>query len=369
MSELIRVPQIIGKLAAGGVESVVFNYYRNIDRTKIQFDFIIHEDSLVGFPGELIEMGANVYKIPSYKHIFKYIRSLRKILKENNYRIIHSHMNTMSVFSLFAAWSCGIKTRVCHNHSTANKSEGARAIAKYILRPFNKIFATDYFACGDYSAEWMFGKSNVEKGRVTVVNNAIDLDEFSTKPDIRASVRKHFNMEGKFVLGHVGRFEHQKNHSFLIEIFEAVHNKEPESVLFLAGRGGLEQEIKEKVKAKGLSDSVIFYGITGYTSAFYQALDVFVLPSFFEGFPVVGLEVQAVGCPIVSADTVTDKMKIADVEFISLDRPPEEWADIILSKRNSLRTENGSLLKKAGYDIKEKAKIIENFYLNKMRTY
>ena len=252
-NEPIRVAQIIGKWLGGGVESVVMNYYRHIDRTKIQFDFICDEDS-TNIPYEEIEkMGGKVILIPPYQNVFKYHKKLKEVLKSGGYKIVHSHINTLSVFSLFAAKCAGVPVRIAHSHSTTNKKEKKKNLLKQVLRPFSKVFATDYMCCSELAGRWLFGNKEYDNGNVYLLNNAIDLDKFKYDEENRKEKRKELNIEDStLVIGHVGRFVEQKNHRFLIDIFNEVHKQKENSILLLAGQGPLMEEMKEKVKILGL---------------------------------------------------------------------------------------------------------------------
>lgn len=248
----VRVAQIIGKLSAGGVESVLYNYYRFIDKNKFQFDFFYDADSTVSPPQELIDMGARFYRIPPYQQLPAYIKALEKYFWANQYAIVHSNMNTLAVFSLFAAWRAGVPVRIVHNHSTAGKGETKKNVLKYILRPFAGVFATDRCTCSRYAGEWMFGKKAVDSGKITILNNAIDCIKFRYDEDVRKSMRQQLGVQGNFVVGHVGRFCYPKNHEFLIELFEQVHRQEPTAVLLLVGAGELMDDVKAKVHAESL---------------------------------------------------------------------------------------------------------------------
>ena len=209
--EVLRVAQVIRKLNDGGIESVVYNYYRSIDRSKIQFDVIYQSDSIAEPSIELKNMGMNFYKVtPYYTNPFKYIAELVDIFKTNRYRIVHSNMNTISIFVLFAAFIARIPVRICHNHSVPGGNEHFRNVFKYIFRPFVTVFATDYFACSEKAAIWMFGKSAYKKGRVKIIHNAIDFKKYGKG--------KKCNTD-ELVIGTVVRLTYAKNYAFLIEIF------------------------------------------------------------------------------------------------------------------------------------------------------
>lgn len=365
-NEPIRVAQIIGKWLGGGVESVVMNYYRHIDRTKIQFDFICDEDS-TNIPYEEIEkMGGKVILIPPYQKVFKYHKKLKEVLKSGGYKIVHSHINTLSVFSLFAAKCAGVPVRIAHSHSTTNKKEKKKNLLKQVLRPFSKVFATDYMCCSELAGRWLFGNKEYDNGNVYLLNNAIDLDKFKYDEEKRKEKRKELNIEDStLVIGHVGRFVEQKNHRFLIDIFNEVHKQKENSILLLAGQGPLMEEMKEKVKILGIEDSVKFLGQRNDINELYQAFDVFCLPSLYEGLPVVGVEAQATGLLCIFSDDMTKETKVLDTtEFLSLNQSVEEWAYTILKKYKSFKRKNcTNEISKKDFNIKKEAKkLIQKYY-------
>ena len=362
----IRVLQIIGNVCGGGVEAVVMNYYRHIDRTKVQFDFVIdgYEKSLLD--DEIESLGGRVYKVERYnKNIFRQIYQIYRIVKNNKYKIVHSHMNTLSVFSLFAAWLGGARVRIVHNHSTSASGERMRTIIKYILRPFSKMFANRYAACSRLAARWMFGDIEGEKS-VTIFNNAIDLDQFEYREDIRKEYRKSLGIpESTYVVGHVGRFMYQKNHAFLVDIFREILKKKRDAILLLIGDGELRLPIEKQVKGYGLEDKVRFLGIRCDVQKLYDVMDVFVLPSWYEGLPVVSVEAQANGLRSLLSDRVTSESKLTSfAEFYSLEDGAEKWAEYILcgGKERNLRV--GQEMRMVGFDIKQQANKLMEWYLN-----
>lgn len=365
--EPVRVAQIMGKWVGGGVESVVMNYYRYIDRTKIQFDFICDDDS-TNIPYEEIEkLGGKVILIPPYQKVFKYHNKLKKILKEGHYKIVHSHINTLSVFSLFAAKCAGVPVRIAHSHSTTNKKEKKKNLLKQVLRPFSKLFATDYMCCSELAGRWLFGDKKYDKGNVYLLNNAIDLDKFKYNETLRKKKRKELGIEDDtLVIGHIGRFVAQKNHDYLIDIFNEIHKKNNNSVLLLAGQGPLMEEIKNKAKELNLDDSIKFLGQRNDANELYQAFDVFLLPSLYEGLPVVGVEAQAAGLLCYLSDDMTKETKVLDItKFMSLNNTPEELADNILDavKKYKRRDVSKEMTAK-NFNIKEEVKRLEKYYLN-----
>ena len=268
----------------GGVESVVMNYYRNIDRDKIQFHFLCDEDSTDIPYDEIEKLGGKVIVIPPYQKLFKYQKELYKIFKENNYKIVHSHINALSVFPLRIAKKAGVPIRIAHSHSTSNKKEWKKNILKMILRPFSKLYANNYFACTEYAGKWLFGKKVVERKELNVINNAIDLKKFEFNENTREDLRKELGIkEDVLVIGHVGRFMKQKNHEFLIDVFEKAIKQDDNIYLILVGQGPLEDKIKEMAKEKGIEYKILFLGQRNDVNKLYQAMDIFVLPSLYEG--------------------------------------------------------------------------------------
>ena len=268
----------------GGVESVVMNYYRNIDKSKVQFHFICDEDSTDIPYDEIEKLGGKVIVVPPYQKLFKYQKELYKIFKENNYKIVHSHINALSVFPLRIAKKAGVPIRIAHSHSTSNKKEWKKNIVKNILRPFSKVYANKFFACTKHAGEWLFGKKIIERKELNVINNAIDLKKFEFNEKIREDLRKEFGIkEDTIVMGHIGRFMKQKNHDFLIDVFNELIKKDENSILILIGQGPLLNDIKQKVRDLKIEDKVKFIGQVTDVEKYYNIMDVFLFPSIYEG--------------------------------------------------------------------------------------
>lgn len=355
MDKPIRVAQIIGMATNGGVESIIMNYYRHIDRTKVQFDFLVESESKIINKEEIEKMGGRIIIIPSYKKLFKYNKELKRIFKENNYDIVHSNMNTLSVFPLRVAKKCGIKVRIAHSHSTSNKKEFLRNLLKNILRRFSKVYATHYFACGELAGRYQFGNKTYDQGKVTIIRNAIDVEKFAYNEEVRNKVRKELNIEDKFVIGHVGRFVTVKNHTFLIDVFNEVSKEKDNAVLLLVGDGPLQSEIEDKVKQLGLRDRVIFYGSTTEVAPLYNAMDVFVFPSLYEGLGMCLVEAQMSKVNFVCSEQVPNEA-IASLAGMKVSiKSSSKWKDAILAQRTNKRIENdfnGMNL----YDIEQQSK-------------
>lgn len=368
--EPIRIAQIIGKWLGGGVESVVMNYYRHIDRTKIQFDFICDEDSTNIPYDEIEQLGGRVILVPPYQKVFEYQKDLIKIFKDNNYKIVHSHLNTLSVFPLRAAKKAGVPVRIAHSHSTTNKKEWKKNLVKQILRPFSKVYATDYMCCSELAGRWLFGNKEYKKGNVYLLNNAIDLDKFKYDEKIRKEKRKELNIkDDTLVIGHVGRFVEQKNHRFLIDIFNEVHKQNENSILLLVGQGPLMEEMKEKVKTLGIEDSVKFLGQRNDVNELYNAMDLFLFPSLYEGLGMVVVEAQVSGLPCVVSTKIPEIAKVTKkIVFINLENNIKTWTEIIFNHlKNTTRKGIHFTDELKKYDIKLEACKLEKNYLNKVK--
>lgn len=328
MKEPIRIAQILNRMDSGGIEAVVLNYYRQIDRSKVQFDFYFAEGSSLPQRAELEALGAELCPIPAYSHPIAYHKALYTAFRQRNYKIVHAHLSTMSVFPLFEAWRAGVPVRICHNHSTAHWGEGAKTLLKYILRPFNKLFATDWFACGEAAGRWMYGDRAFDTGKVTVLPNAIDTAKFAYDPAARIRLREELGIpQSAFVVGHVGRFMYQKNHDFLLNIFAELVKAAPNAQLLLIGEGELQGQIRQQAKALGLQDKVIFTGARQDVQKLYSAMDIFCLPSYYEGMPVVAWEAQANGLPCVFSDRVSrEAARASNAAFLPLQASAAAWA-------------------------------------------
>lgn len=356
MAEPIRVAQVLGRMDSGGIEAVVMNYYRHIDREKVQFDFYFAEDSSFPQREELEQLGAGIYPVPAYSKPFRYHKALYKAFQDKQYRIVHAHLSTMSVFPLFAAWRAGVPVRICHNHSTAHWGEGLKTLLKYILRLFNKLFATEYFACGETAGRWMYGDRCFKRGKVTVMPNAIDTEKFAYDPEARMRLREELGIpQDAFVVGHVGRFTYAKNQGFLLEIFVELLKQKSNSYLLLVGDGELKEKIENKTRDLGIVENTIFTGNRSDTDKLYSAMDVFCLSSCYEGMPVVAWEAQANGLPCVFSNRVSSEAKVSEnCQFLGLERSAKAWTEELL--RSGQRAKNQTP------DIREYAEWLQNFY-------
>lgn len=358
----VRVAQIMGIMNNGGVEAVVMNYYRAIDRTRVQFDFFVDETCSFPQREEIERLDGRCFLVPSYAHPIRYVRALTRLFREHGYAIVHSQINTMGVFPLFAAWLARVPVRICHNHSTAHRSEGKKSLMKLLLRPFSRMFATHCFACGDTAARWMFGDRPVDAGRVTILPNAIDLARFRFSAADRAAVRAEIEAgETATVVGHIGRFMFQKNHAFLLQLFQALLALQPDAILMLAGEGELLEDTRELAEQLGISGSVRFLGVRGDANRLYSAMDVFCLPSFYEGLPVVMVEALANGLSCVVSDQVTRELNAFAVQQLSLEAGEACWAQALCAAKRAIAAPDAFYEQ---FDITQTVKRLEAFYLH-----
>lgn len=368
----IRVLEInSGSKNFGGVSSFLYNIYTHIDRSKVQFDFLSPNQTTYGIRREEIEQcGGRIYELgitgnQLKRRIKLYIR-LKKFLKEKQYKIVHVHSGDFffNLVVVSAIKRAGVPVRIVHSHNGGNTyASRMKKIAFHALKPCLEKRATHLMACSRKAAQYMFSPAKVSEAEI--ISNGIEVEQFRFDPIIREEMRASLGVQENFVVGHVGRFQKQKNHAFLIDIFQEILKIEPDAVLLLFGTGTLEEEIREKVNRMGIQDHVRFMGVRTDIQKMYQAMDVFLLPSFHEGLPVTGVEVQVSGLPMVLSDSITDEVKIIDnVKFVSLDRSPAEWAKIVCSYKNVERNSQTEKMIRAGYSIQHVADEMQQKYLD-----
>ncbi|MGI5172160.1 glycosyltransferase family 1 protein [Treponema sp. OMZ 840] len=360
----IRVAQIIGKAVISGVDSVVMNYYRNIDKSRVQFDFFMDGYNPTLIDEEILDLGGRIIKLHPYEQsMYKNMSECRKAFEKSRYTIVHSHLNTLSVFPLFAAWQAKVPVRIAHNHSTTSRGEFKRNLMKQALRPFSKTFATHYAACGETPARWLFGSKAVREHKVRLIKNAVDTSRFYPDTAAAQRIRKEFGLEKRFIIGHVGRFVFPKNHELIVKVFAEVYRQNPNAALVLVGTGELENETRALVKKLGIEQAVFFTGLRRDIPDFLNAFDVFFLPSRYEGMPVVGMEAQAVGLPCLMSDAVpVDTAVTPLVEFFPLNAGVKEWARKILSYENRRKMTFPDLMRDSGFEIRSAAENLCRWY-------
>lgn len=339
----------------GGIESFILNLYTGIEKSKFDFD-IISRKSNPAKAKELEALGARVIKIHSYKNIFSYLKDLKKVLM-NNYDIIHLNKNSAAViFPFFMSSVCSNSKVIVHSHNTSPNGNKLLTLLHYLNRRYIYRISDIHLACSNAAGKWMFGNNGF-----TIFNNAIDLEKYKYNEKLRNELRKELGLEGKKVIGHIGRFCYQKNHDFLIDIFNELLKAEKDAILLLIGEGELEQEIKDKVKNLGIENKVFFMGRRTDAYRYYQSMDLFLLPSRYEGLPVVGVEAQACGLPCVFSDCVTEEAKILDTTvFVSGGK--EKYVKEIINSLQVERKDTSEEMRKAGYDIAIEVRELEKIY-------
>lgn len=365
MSEPIRVLHVIGIMNRGGAETMIMNLYRNIDRNKVQFDFVENEGNEAAFDAEIRQLGGKIYRCPRYngKNHFTYTRWWNSFFEayKGEYPIVHGHIGSTAAIYLSIAKKHGAYT-IAHSHSAG----GGSAIYRLFAYP-TRYIANKFFACSKDAGTSRYGKTvGNDSNRCQVLNNAIDAQSFSFNLETRKQVRNELHIAEKaVVIGHVGRFVEAKNHLFLIEVFACVRKRNPNAILLLVGDGERRPEIQAAIAEKHLNDAVILTGVRSDVRGFYQAMDVFVFPSVYEGMPVSLVEAQAAGLPCcVSSNVPGDSAVTGLVEFISLESGPEKWAEIALQRAMAPRSDMLNEIQKAGFDVSSTANWLKDFYLN-----
>ncbi len=360
MSEPIRVAQVMGRMSGYGVEQYIMNYYRHIDREKVQFDLIVDEDS-TEIPREEIErLGGRVFLVPRWEALGKYMTVLEKLFRENRYPIVHAQTSPLDIFPFCAAKRAGVPIRISQCHTTAPKGYGKKRLIKSVMRPLVKVYATHYAACSREAAAWLFGRRTVERGDVKIIYTGIELEQYRYDAAVRAQVRQELGLEGRFVVGHVGRFSIQKNQPFLVDVFRAIHERRPDALLLLAGDGETRPAIEEKLERLGLRDDALLLGRRDDVGQLYQAMDVFLFPSLFEGLGMVAVEAQAAGLKAVVSTEVPEEAQVReDMAFLPLAAGAERWAEEALLADPDTRAFEGDFSR---FDVTEQAKRLEQFY-------
>ena len=361
---MIKVLQILTHLKSGGAEAVVYNYYSHIDRSKVHFDIVaLYADGEQLLAPKFASLGANIFYLP--KNPIKRLRAVKRIISNGNYDIVHSHCEFLSELYLLIAKCCGVNVRIMHSHIANSKL----SFLKRTYRPFGRLLArytaSDFFACGRNAAISLWGKKNFNRGRCYIVNNAIDLDRFRFSGERRNNIRKIMGWTDKHIIVNVGRLNYQKNHEFILNVFSGYQKYDKKALLVLVGEGELEGYIKNVVMAKGLSQSVIMLGRRDDVPELLNACDCFLLPSLFEGLPVVAIESQANGLPIIMSDSITDECGLSDIAaFLPLSAPINEWGDEIskMLSNKQYRADYNKIISDAGFDINKEAARLLNKY-------
>lgn len=360
-----RLLCLVSCMNTGGAETFLMKLYRKMDRTKYQMDFGVYTQDVCFYDKEIESLGGRIYHlVPKTRNFFLYKKSLYNLVKKEQYEyVLRITSNAAGFYDLKIAKEAG--ARVCIARSS-NSSDGDSFKVK-LINDISRFLFVKYvdvkIAPSDLAAEYTFGKKATAKGEVHYLNNGLDLNVYSFSEEKRKRIQGEFGLQGKFVVGHVGRFSKQKNNEFLIDIFYELKKKKDNAVLLLVGNGELKQNIEDKAKALGIADSLIFAGIRSDIPDLLSAMDVFVFPSFYEGMPNTVIEAQSTGLPCVIADTITNEACVTDiVKYMSLRDSSDKWVDqIMLSSNNSIvnRRLYSKVMEDSGYDINDVVKTFE----------
>lgn len=359
---MIRVLQCVNDMHRAGLETMLMNYYRHIDREKIQFDFLTHRPYRSDYDEEIESLGGKMYYAPrlypqNYPKYFKWMKEF--FIEHPEYQIVHSHIDSMSYLPLKAAKKSGIPIRIAHSHNTSIDKDLKYPLKQYFRRKICEV-ANCYCSCGEEAGEFLFPGKNFK-----YIPNAIEADRFLFDENVRKKKRKSLKWDECYVVGHIGRLSYQKNHKFLLDIFKEVAIRDNTAILVLVGCGEKENEIRKQVDMLELKDKVLFLGNRSDVNELYQAMDIFVMPSFFEGIPVVGIEAQFSGLPCLFSNGVPKQVKFSnEVEFLSIKLDAKEWAEKILDYRNYERKCSDYVIKNSEYNIENSYSILTDYYLS-----
>jgi len=367
---MIKVAIIGGKVHSGGKKNLILEYYRHIDKSLVQFDWICDEDSNSIPEDEIKNLGGQVYKVPPYEHICSNMHSMLKIFRENKYDVVHAWDSMMNLFPMLLAKHAGIRVRISESLSMANKRE-LKTFIKYCLRPFSQLGVNYMMACGKDCGIFQFGRRAYNDGKIAIFKTIINAEANAYDEELRSFTRKKFGWEDKVIYGFIGRYMAQKNPLFIVDIFNEIHKRQQNARLVLIGFGELEGELTDRVKEYGLENFVENLGRREDIKQFYNAFDAFLLPSLYEGLPVVGLEAQACGLPVFMSMEITREASVCDlVHFISLKTSAKEWAEEIIcavAKNIPIRKSHTEEVISKGYDSNAEAERLLNYYINAIK--
>lgn len=354
-----KVLHYVGIMNRGGMETFIMNLYRNLDRDKVQFDFAVHTRNQGDYDREIIDMGGTIHFFPAYrKNPYAYRKAWRDFFRihKSEYDVFHFHTNSLAnVVALEEATRAGVPVRIVHSHSSfANKGK-LQKVNNYLHIKHRRHLidiATHLFACSQKAAEWLYGGLSLNGIDVTLINNGVNCETFRFSPELAKKKRQELGIEDKTVIGHIGKFIKVKNHAFLIDIVAEMIKKDKNIVCLLIGDGELMDATQKQCKMYGISQYVRFLGVRSDISELLMCMDVFIMPSLYEGLPVSMIEVQASGVPALISDTISSEVKInSNVELFSLDFNAKIWADTAFSMIGKGRLYENQDITNAGYDI------------------
>lgn len=364
---MIRILHVLGGLDRGGAETMLMNIYRNIDKDKIQFDFVVHTNKVGEYEQEIVNGGGKIYHFPRYniKNHMSYKKVWREFLQNHKeYKIIHGHQRGAAFIYLKLAKEDN-RITIMHSHSTSSRGSGLEKILKNLLRYPMRNYVDYPFACSIKAGQWLFGNCILKNINFRVIKNGIDISKYIFDAEKREELQDKLGIKGKIVLGHVGSFSIPKNHMFLLDIFSEFNKNYPNSILLLVGDGELRSSIQDRIKALELQDRVIFIGVVSNVCDYLQTMDIFVFPSIFEGLPVSVVEAQASGLQCILSDSITNEIDLncGLITWQSLKDNCKIWSETIGRHMKYCRKNTSKYISNAGYGIKETSKEITDIYL------
>lgn len=369
MDKPIRVLHVIGIMNRGGAETMIMNLYRHIDRSKVQFDFVENSSEPAIFDEEIISLGGRIYRCPHYngKNHFTYVKWWNEFFQAHSkeYPIVHGHLGSTAAIYLAIAKKYGVYT-IAHSHS-AGTDHSMKSYLYRIMSHNTRNVADYFFACSEAAGLDRFGRKVTSGTHYAVLNNAIEVDKFSYNPDVRQSVRRELGYEpNQIVVGHIGRYTKEKNHAFVLKIFSELKKLNDDARLLMIGGGPLHTQITQASERMGIFSDTVFTGVRSDVDQLVQAMDIFVRPSLYEGLPVTMVEAQAAGLPCLISDKVPPECILTEglVDVMPLSAGAEAWADEILEKRNTPRTDRSAEIAAHGFDITTEAVKLQEFYLS-----
>lgn len=371
---MIKVLHYVGMMKRGGMETLIMNLYRNIDREQIQFHFAVHGEEKGDFAEEIISLDGAFYHFPHMrKDPIAYRKAWRAFWKKHGhqYTAFHMHTNSLANFIAFEeAYRAGIPVRIIHSHSSYAAKGKLQFINDFLHKQHQKKakkMATHLFACSDKAANWLFGGMTLGGLKVQILKNGVDILQYQYNPERRETIRAELGLTGTKIMGHVGTFLPVKNHSFLVDAIEAAYRKDPQIRCVFVGKGPLFEQIQEKIRQKGLENVIHLLGLRADVHELLSAMDLFVMPSLYEGLPVSLVEVQANGLPALVSDSITKDVKFLDnFNYLDLSAGAEAWgAKAVELMDGQLRTTDVQPLVDNGFDIRQTTDIYQNILLEK----
>lgn len=365
MTEPIRILHVLGTTNLGGAESRIMDLYRHIDRSRVQFDFLVHTNEEGHFDKEIMELGGRIFRVPRFRiyNYFSYRKAFREFFREHHeFKMVQGHITSTAAIYLPIAKKAGISATIAHARSAGVDKGLKGTMTRWLRRNLSK--KTDYmFTCSRLAGISVFGEKAVEEGKTVFIPNAINCSAFAYDEEKRGKLRKELGLSDKYVIGHVGRFHYAKNHEYLIRVFAELCKDSDKYAMILLGEGSGMEAAKMLVRELGIEENVHFLGNHRNVYDYYQAMDYFVYPSRFEGLPGTVVEAQTAGLRCVMSDTICDEVAVTGlVHTMSIEAEPSKWAEYIKETEEYERKSHAAEMQQAGFDVGAQAAVMMRFY-------